>query len=85
MRIRGQDWVPIDAFPDATQQNAVRDLEKVFIDVPAHERKRDRLYNAMMQWGYGMTKPVGAFYLWGKASGGDALAFTAALAERRST
>ncbi len=68
------------AFPDSILQYAVKDLEKVSIDVPAYQRKRDRLYNAMTQWGYEMTKPAGAFYLWGKAPGGDALAFTAALA-----
>ena len=70
------------AFPDSILQYAVKDLEKVSIDVPAYQRKRDRLYDAMTQWGYEMTKPAGAFYLWGKAPGGDALAFTAALAER---
>jgi aspartate aminotransferase len=69
------------AFPDSILQYAVKDLEKVSIDVPAYQRKRDRLYNAMTQWGYEMTKPAGAFYLWGKAPGGDALAFTAAMAE----
>jgi aspartate aminotransferase len=70
------------SFPDAILQYAVKDLDKVSIDVPAYQRKRDRLYHAMTQWGYQMTKPAGAFYLWGKAPGGDALAFTAALAER---
>ncbi len=70
------------AFPDSILQYAVKDLETVSIDVPAYQRKRDRLYNAMTQWGYEMTIPAGTFYLWGKAPGGDALAFTAALAER---
>ena len=70
------------AFPDAILQYAVKDLEKVSIDVPAYQRKRDRLYNTLTQWGYELTKPAGAFYLWGKAPGGDALAFTSALAKR---
>ena len=70
------------AFPDSILQYAVKDLETVSIDVPAYQRKRDRLYDALTQWGYAMTKPAGAFYLWGKAPGGDALAFTAAMAER---
>ena len=70
------------AFPDAILQYAVKDLEKVSIDVSAYQRKRDRLYFALTQWSYQMTKPAGAFYLWGKAPGGDTLAFTAALAER---
>ncbi len=70
------------AFPDSILQYAVKDLETVSIDVAAYERKRDRLYNALTQWGYAMTKPAGTFYLWGKAPGGDALAFAAALARR---
>ena len=70
------------AFPDAILQYAVKDLEKVSIDVPTYQRKRDRLYNTLTQWGYELTKPAGAFYLWGKAPGGDALAFTSALAKR---
>ncbi len=70
------------AFPDSILQYAVKDLESVSIDVPAYQRKRDRLYDALTQWGYAMTKPAGAFYLWGKAPGGDALAFTTAMAAR---
>lgn len=70
------------AFPDSILQYAVKDLETVSIDVPAYQRKRDRLYNALTQWGYQMTKPAGTFYLWGKAPGGNALAFTAAMAAR---
>ena len=68
------------AFPDSILQYAVKDLETVCIDVPAYQRKRDRLYDALTQWGYAMTRPAGTFYLWGKAPGGDALAFAAALA-----
>lgn len=70
------------AFPDSILQYAVKDLETVSIDVAAYERKRDRLYDALTQWGYAMTKPAGAFYLWGKAPGGNALAFAAAMAKR---
>jgi aspartate/methionine/tyrosine aminotransferase len=70
------------AFPDSILQYAVKDLEHVSIDVPAYQRKRDRLYDALTQWGYQMTRPAGAFYLWGKAPGGNALAFATAMAER---
>lgn len=69
-------------YPDAIAQYAVADLESVSIDVPAFQRKRDRLHGALTQWGYEMTRPAGTFYLWGKAPGGDALTFTAAMAER---
>ena len=70
------------AFPDAPLQYAVPDLERVSIDIEAYQRKRDRLYGALSQWGYEMTKPSGTFYLWGKAPGGDAVAFTDAMAKR---
>jgi len=68
-------------FPDAIAQYAVGDLETVSIDVPAYQRKRDRLHGALTQWGYAMTRPAGTFYLWGKAPGGDALSFVAAMAQ----
>jgi aspartate/methionine/tyrosine aminotransferase len=70
------------AFPDSILQYAVKDLETVSIDVAAYQRKRDRLYDALTQWGYAMTKPAGTFYLWGKAPGGDAATFAAAMARR---
>ena len=70
------------AFPDSILQYAVKDLETVSIDVAAYQRKRDRLYDALTQWGYAMTQPAGTFYLWGKAPGNDAAAFAAAMAKR---
>lgn len=69
-------------FPDSILQYAVKDLETVSIDVAAYQRKRDRLYDALSQWGYAMTRPAGTFYLWGRAPGGDAVAFAAAMARR---
>lgn len=68
------------AFPDAPLQYAIRDLEALSIDVAALQAKRDRLHGALTQWGYAMTRPSGTFYLWGRAPGGDALAFAATLA-----
>ena len=69
-------------FPDALLQYAVGDLEKVSIDIDALLQKRNRLHGALTQWGYTMTKPAGTFYLWGKAPGGDSVAFTQALARQ---
>lgn len=68
-------------FPDAPLQYAVRDLDRIGIDIAELQRKRDRLHGALTQWGYRMTRPAGTFYLWGRAPGGDALAFTHKLAE----
>lgn len=68
------------AFPDAPLQYAIGDLEKLSIDIVALEAKRDRMHGALTQWGYDLTRPAGTFYLWGKAPGGDSLAFTRSLA-----
>ncbi|MCU9848736.1 aminotransferase class I/II-fold pyridoxal phosphate-dependent enzyme [Defluviimonas sp. WL0024] len=73
-----QGWT----FPDAPLQYAVADLEALSIDIPALQAKRDRMHGALEQWGYRMTRPAGTFYLWGRAPGGDAVAFTRRLAER---
>ncbi|MGI9400347.1 MAG: aminotransferase class I/II-fold pyridoxal phosphate-dependent enzyme [Rhizobiaceae bacterium] len=73
-----QGW----GFPDAPMQYAVADLEKLSIDIDALERKRNRLHDALTQWGYNMTKPTGTFYLWGRAPRGDAVSFTQSLADR---
>jgi aspartate aminotransferase len=69
------------AFPDALAQYAVADLEAVSIDIEAFQRKRDRVLGALTQWGYNLIKPAGTFYVWGKAPGGDAIAFTRGLAD----
>jgi len=69
-------------FPDAPLQYAIGDLETVSIDIVELQHKRDRLYGALTQWGYSMTRPQGTFYLWGRAPGGDSLAFTRQLAEQ---
>ncbi|MBB2923378.1 aminotransferase class I/II-fold pyridoxal phosphate-dependent enzyme [Cellulomonas cellasea] len=69
-------------FPDALMQYAVPALETVSIDVAALQGRRDRAVGALRDAGYVLTVPEGTFYLWGEAPGGDAVAFTAALAER---
>lgn len=69
-------------FPDATMQYAVPELEKLSIDIDVLTAKRDRMLGALSHWGYKVAKPDGTFYLWGRAPGGDSLAFAKALAER---
>lgn len=69
-------------FPDALMQYAVPTLETVSIDVAALQARRDRAVAALGEAGYALTVPEGTFYLWGEAPGGDADAFTAALAQR---
>ena len=44
-------------------------------DLNSYDRNRRMLYDALTEMGYEMAKPDGAFYLFIKAPGGDALAF----------
>ena len=45
-------------------------------DLDAYDRNRRMLYDALTAMGYEMAKPDGAFYLFIKAPGGDAAAFS---------
>ena len=45
-------------------------------DLQAYDRNRRALYDALTAMGYEMAKPDGAFYLFIKAPGGDAVAFS---------
>ncbi|MFB7886147.1 aminotransferase class I/II-fold pyridoxal phosphate-dependent enzyme [Microbacterium sp. NPDC056057] len=69
-------------FPDAVMQYSVPELETLSLDTAELTRKRDRMYGALTDAGYEVTRPEGTFYLWGKAPGGDAQAFCDTLEER---
>ncbi len=45
-------------------------------DLEAYDRNRKALYEGLTSFGYEMAKPDGAFYLFIKAPGGDAVAFS---------
>ena len=45
-------------------------------NLDAYDRNRKRLYEELTRYGYEMAKPDGAFYLFIKAPGGDAKAFS---------
>ena len=45
-------------------------------DLEAYDKNRKALYDALTAYGYEMAKPDGAFYLFIKAPGGDAVAFS---------
>ncbi len=45
-------------------------------DLEAYDRNRRMLYDSLTAMGYEMAKPDGAFYLFIKAPGGDAVAFS---------
>ena len=44
-------------------------------DLEAYDVNRNLLYNGLTEIGYECAKPQGAFYLFVKAPGGDAMAF----------
>lgn len=69
-------------FPDALMQYSAPALESVSIDIAELTRKRDRMFGALRDAGYTLTRPEGTFYLWGRAPGRDGAAFCTALAER---
>lgn len=69
-------------FPDAVMQYSVPQLESLSIDMAELTRKRDLMYSALTAAGYEVTRPEGTFYLWGRAPGGDAVAFCGALESR---
>lgn len=45
-------------------------------DLQAYERNRKALYEALLEYGYEVAKPDGAFYLFVKAPGGSSKAFS---------
>ena len=67
-------------FPSTTLQRAVPDLEKLSIDVPALERRRDRMYDALTGLGYEATKPEATFYMLVRSPVADDRLFTNVLA-----
>ena len=67
-------------FPSTTLQRAVADLEKLSIDVPALQRRRDRMYDALTGFGYETTKPEATFYMIVRSPIADDRAFTDVLA-----
>ncbi|MGS0686685.1 aminotransferase class I/II-fold pyridoxal phosphate-dependent enzyme [Nakamurella sp. GG22] len=69
-------------YPNATLQRSIAELEQLSIDLPAIQRKRDLVVEALRGYGYELRSPQGTFYLWVKAPIADDHAFCRALAER---
>ncbi len=68
-------------FPNALLQHAIEDLEKLSIDIPALEQRRDRLVPALRGLGYETTMPEGTFYVMARSPIDDDEAFGDILAE----
>ena len=71
------------AWPNALLQHALPDLEPLLIDMPAMQRRRDRLIGALREIGYETTMPEGTFYAMVRAPIPDDVAFTDILAKHR--
>lgn len=65
----------------ALMQWAVPELLRESVDVSEYKRKRDRLANALLEFGYELTIPEGAFYLFPKSPIPDDVQFVKALQE----
>lgn len=50
-------------FPSALMQYALPELEKLSLDIPRMERRRDRLCSGLEAAGYRVTRPLGTFYV----------------------
>jgi aspartate aminotransferase len=68
-------------FPNAVMQYAMGDLEQAIIDVPAMQRRRDRIIEALTEMGYEAVRPEGTFYVMVRSPISDDLAYTRMLAD----
>ena len=65
----------------AFMQRLVVELQGVCVDVDIYKRKRDRLVDALTRFGYDLTVPQGAFYLFPKSPLPDDVQFVGLLRE----
>jgi aspartate aminotransferase len=59
----------------AFMQNVVRHLQHVTVSIPEYQDKRDFLYNALVNMGYRLIKPQGAFYMFPETPIADDIEF----------
>lgn len=59
----------------ALMQNIVRHLQQVTIPVAEYQRQRDFIYGHLVDMGYSVVKPQGAFYIFPKCPIEDDIAF----------
>ena len=67
----------------ALAQHLVASLQSVTVDVSLYERKRDFLYSELIEMGYSVVRPQGAFYMIPKAPIEDDVEFVDTLKEER--
>jgi len=59
----------------ALMQRAVRKLQDVTVSVAEYQKKRDFLYSHLVEMGYAVVKPQGAFYMFPKSPVEDDVGF----------
>ena len=65
----------------ALMQHIVRALQGVTVDVAEYQRKRDYIYVQLVEMGYQVVKPQGAFYMFPRTPIEDDVAFVETLLE----
>ena len=65
----------------ALMQHVVKNLQGVSVDATDYQRKRDLLYSSLIDFGYSVVKPQGAFYLFPKSPIQDDVEFVDLLQE----
>jgi aspartate aminotransferase len=65
----------------ALMQHLVRALQGVTVDVGVYQRKRDYIYGQLVEMGYRVVRPQGAFYMFPRSPIEDDVAFVEALLE----
>ena len=65
----------------ALMQHIVRYLQDVTVSIADYQKKRDFLYQNLVDMGYSLVKPQGAFYMFPKSPIPDDIAFVRALQE----
>ena len=65
----------------AIMQHIVRYLQDVTVSIADYQKKRDFLYQNLVDMGYSLVKPQGAFYMFPKSPIPDDVAFVRALQE----
>lgn len=67
----------------ALMQHIVRHLQAVTVSVAEYQRKRDFLYDQLVEMGYSVIKPQGAFYMFPKSPLEDDVTFVRELQQWR--
>lgn len=66
----------------ALVQRGVKTVLRDTIDISVYQRRRDRLFGALINFGYELVRPDGAFYVFPKSPLADDLAFVRLLKKR---